>query len=217
MKEDMQGERLRAARASLRIRAARSGAAAVHEAEGALRSAPAPQRPPTAGSRPGGAGDAPLPPLDARTLGWNDLRREMQRLGLDTGIVTEYLKPPETSVNPVIAARAEHARVAADARREERATAIAAGSIDARTATVEEVRDRLRSLGLDVNGLGNSFRPPGKPQVAPPAAADGPRMARAAAEQSVRRMLASGQPIDTRRLSADEVEAYRRLKGVAPR
>ena len=134
---------------------------------------------------------------------------------------TQHSSPNrDRPIHPELAGFVEQRLTEQQAAIAQKAKAIETGHIDARTASVEQVVDRLRDLGLDADAIGGGLRP-----VEPvrPGAQTGPtdelaqlRGFQLAATSSVEAHLAAGEPVNARRMTVFEVEALRRAHGLDP-
>lgn len=199
-------------RLALRLQALRAAPSPKHEAHAEAGIPASSPRPPAAGVRTGSEGDAPL--VDARALDQRSYFAHLHGLGLDTSQLEVRSRPLPPPLAPEVVAAQEEVRLVAEMRLEARAKAIEAGRIDGRTATPQEVCDRLREIGIDPAPLALGFIPVGQPLKPLPAPADHTRIAAGKATDAVRQLLATGKPVDTRRLSREEFVAFRKLTGL---
>lgn len=161
--------------------------------------------------------------FNGRTATADDVQTRLRQLGVDF-TVERHMEPPRPEVNKELAWK-ERVRAAKVARaNKEKAEALAKGAIDARTATAEEVADRVRELGLD-DGAARLFRqhaeaPPLGERHEPPS----PEHARAEAERAARKRVEGlwlisqfkGEKMPVKSLSPEEYRQYLKMVGLDP-
>jgi hypothetical protein len=151
----------------------------------------------------------------------DDYHRRLAQLGLDpsfhvvdnsTEMAREMAKAPSLGLT----LKADRTAREAEARHVQREKDLAAGAVDARTATPEQVQARIESLLGDQRDrpiLDGAFREIGEP-LPPRKEPPPPVRAADAAEKRVRYMVRSGQKIDARRLTDEQHAALLRAHGL---
>ncbi len=155
--------------------------------------------------------------LNARDLSPKDANRRLEQLGIDFRF-EDRLAPPVDPAAQRIARRdlerAERRTERDQAKAIEAHTAeVNAGAIDARSASPEEVRARMASLGFETHQL--SVHPVGEPLP--------PKQERQAGREqlekdrevarAVHRAIQDGKRVDARKLTSGEFAALMQLRG----
>ncbi len=183
-------------------------------------------RPPVASGRvdPSGDGVGRRTSMDASLLSDAEYRQLLAAKGYDTTFLTPHndysareARLPPTPTAPSLALRLRQDKQAreAAARLEKRTAELNASKIDARSAKPEEVANRLQQLlgpHADRN-IAESFRPSGEP-LPPPKEPPPPARAADAAARRVAYLRRTGQQIDARRLSGDQLAALLQARGL---